>query len=70
VEFLSAANVRSLTRLALYGFLIWLVVTQRWSSVELVAAAVALLVIVETLMVLAAFAIGSRILRRKQLAKT
>jgi hypothetical protein len=54
---------------ALYGLLIWLVVTQRWTSAEFLGAAVVLLVMVETLMVLAMFAIAARILRRKQLAK-
>jgi hypothetical protein len=69
IEFRAAANARTLTRVALYGLLIWLVVTQGWTSAEFLGAAVVLLVMVETLMVLAMFAIAARILRRKHLAK-
>jgi len=69
-EFRAAANLRSLTRVAFYGFLIWLVATQRWASAELFAALITSLIVIETLIVLSAFAIGRRIFRRKQHAKS
>jgi hypothetical protein len=67
MEFLAAASLRSLTRVAVYSLLIWMVVTQRWTGAVILGSCLVAIVTVETLIF---FAVGRFFLRRKQVAKS
>ncbi len=66
MEFWAAANVRSLTRVALCALLIWTIANQRWTGTVILSSCLAGLVVAETLVALAA---GHFIRRRNQVAK-